>query len=339
MKSPDGRGGLVLNWHIDSNAAIRPLAELDSWKALQEQGPYSIHITAGPDDTLAGDHQGFDIEHNRLSQELVLHWVKLGNEIGSHGGWMHDYFAFHVENGNPVDIEPLLELNKHALEQVSGKPVVEYSAPSGTQPEWVTQWLEAHGFVAYYYTGNTGMGPTQGYRDGAREGQKIWSFPILHLDRAAAFEEMKMYGYSDELVEHWLESVAEFAADQRMIRLVYFHPPGILPYKQVVLNWLETTERLKTQGRFRWYTMTELAGFLNLRKQVDWKVSVEGRVTRIDAAHPQSLEHQAWWFPADKYSKPRIIHGSGTVKQEEDGWTVIAGRGTTLQISAESVTP
>lgn len=339
MKVPDGTGGLVLNWHIDSNAAIRPLAELDSWTALQAQGPYSIHITAGPDDTAPGDHQGFDIEHNHLSQELVLHWVKLGNEIGSHGGWMHDYFAFHADSSNPAEIEPLLELNKHALEQVSGKPVVEYSAPSGTQPEWVTQWLEAHGFVAYYYTGNTGMGPTQGYRDGVREGQNIWSFPILHLDRAAAFEEMKRNGYSDEEVQHWLESVAEFATEHRMVRVVYFHPPGILPYKQVVLNWLETTARLKAEGRFRWYTMTQLANFLNSRKQVQWKISEEGKSVNLEAAHPDNLEHQTWWFPTDKFSKPSIVHGAATVVRDDNGWKVIAGKGIKLQIRAELVEP
>lgn len=44
---PDGVGGLVLNWHIDSNAAIKPLQVMNTWSLLQ-QGPYSIHITAGP---------------------------------------------------------------------------------------------------------------------------------------------------------------------------------------------------------------------------------------------------------------------------------------------------
>jgi hypothetical protein len=54
MPVPDGVGGLVLNWHIDSNAAIKPLQEMSSWTLLQ-QGPYSIHITAGPDAGKAGD--------------------------------------------------------------------------------------------------------------------------------------------------------------------------------------------------------------------------------------------------------------------------------------------
>jgi hypothetical protein len=335
MPVPDGTGGLVLNWHIDSNAAILPLQELLSWTALQEQGPYSIHITAGPDARAFGDHLGFDAEHNPLSSELVRHYSQLGNQIGSHGGWIHDYYAAHADTGNPAEIEPLLQLNKDGLEHVSGRPVVEYSAPAGNQPPWVTRWLDAHGFVAYYLTGNSGMGPTQGYRDGVRESQNMWEFPILHLDRAAAFEEMKPDGYSDEQVEHWLEAVATFAADQQCVRLVYFHPPGILSYKQVVMNWLALTAQLRAEGRFRWYTMTELAGFLNSRKQVDWKLSQDRGLVTLDATHPQTLEHQTWFFPAARFAKPSVTRGSATIKNEAAGWAVIAGNITALEIQAE----
>lgn len=337
MPVPDGIGGLVLNWHIDSNVAIRPLQELLSWTALQEQGPYSIHITAGPDARAFKDHLGFDAEHNPQSAELVQHYSKLGNQIGSHGGWIHDYYATHADTGDPAEIEPLLQLNKDALERVSGTPVVEYSAPSGNQPPWVTQWLDAHGFVAYYFTGNTGMGPTQGYRNGVRESQNMWEFPILHLDRAAAFEEMKPEGYSDDQVEHWLEAVAQFAANQRCVRLVYFHPPGILAYKQVVMNWLAVTAQLRADGQFRWYTMTELANFLNSRKQVEWKLSEERGLITLDATHPQTLEHQTWLFPATRFAKPRVIRGSAMVQNETNGWRVVGGKVASLEIQAQVV--
>jgi Polysaccharide deacetylase len=334
MSVPDGTGGLVLNWHIDSNAAILPLKELLSWTPLLDQGPYSIHVTAGPDARAFGDHLGFDVDHNSLSSELVQHYSKLGNQIGSHGGWIHDYYASHADTAPPAEIEPLLELNKAALEKATGKPVVEYSAPAGNQPQWITQWLEAHGFVAYYLTGNSGMAPTQGYRNGVRESQTMWQFPILHLDRAAAFEEMKPDGYSDEEVEHWLESVASFAAEKRTVRLVYFHPPGILAYKQVVTNWLRLTARLRADGQFRWYTMTELASFLNSRKQVEWKISQEGRLMVLDATHPQSLEHFTWFMPGS-FGKPNVVNGSAMVKKVPGGWLVLAHGGTHLEVQAE----
>jgi len=336
MPVPDGIGGVVLNWHVDSNAAIKPLQKMNSWPIMQ-QGPYSIHITAGPDAMRFGDGEGFNAAHNPFSQQFIREHVARGDQIGSHGGWIHDYFAAHADKDDPKDLEQFLTLNNNALAQVSGKPVVEYSAPHGNQPKWVTSWLEAHGFVAYYFTGNTGMAPTQGYRDGVREGQNIWSFPILHLNKAAAFEEMATEGYSSPEIERWLEAVTEFAADHQSVRLVYFHPPGVIPYQEVVDKWMEQTARLQAEGRFRWYTMSDLARFLNSRKQVSWTTTDDsGRVT-ISATHPQNLAHTTWRIPASRFSEPVIVHGSARVVRGGDAWLVIAGEGKELQFETTLV--
>jgi hypothetical protein len=336
MPVPDGVGGLVLNWHIDSNAAIKPLQEMASWTLLQ-QGPYSIHITAGPDAGKAGDRKGFDVDHNPVSQDLIHKYEDLGYDIGSHGGWIHDYFSAHVETDNPKDLEQFLALNKDALERVTGKPVAEYSAPNGNQPPWVTHWLEAHGFVAYYFTGDTGMGPTQGYRDGEREGRNVWAFPILHLDKAAGFEEMSTEGYSDSEIERWLAAITDFTSDHRSVRLVYFHPPGILPYHDQVNRWVEQTGRLKAEGRFRWYTMTELANFLNSRKQVKWKVSENGGLITVEATHPQTLDHETWRISAGKFSQPKVVAGAAKVVRDNDAWMIIAGEGKDLRFEIEAL--
>jgi hypothetical protein len=333
---PDGVGGLVLNWHIDSNAAIKPLQEMNTWSLLQ-QGPYSIHITAGPDAMAIGDGRGFDVEHNRVSQELIRKYESLGYEVGSHGGWIHNYFASHVDKDDPKSLEQFLALNKNALEHATGKAVVEYSAPDGNQPVWVTQWLESHGFVAYYFTGDTGMGPTEGYRGGTREGHNIWAFPMLHLDRAAGFEEMTSEGYSDAEVGRWLGAITKFTADNQAARLIYFHPPGILPYQRIVEKWLRQTARMRASGTFRWYTMTELANFLNTRTQVEWKVSIRGKLMSIRATHPESLEHATWHLPSAKFAEPRIIQGSAKVIRDQDAWIVVAGQGAMLQFEAQDV--
>ena len=329
MSVPDGVGGLVLNWHVDSNAAIKPLKELNSWTLL-EQGPYSIDITAGPDDVLIGDKKGFDLEHNLTSQELTRKYATMGHQIGSHGGWAHDYFAAHVEQGDPRDLAQFLSLNRDALERVTGKPVQSYSAPDGAQPVWVTQWLEAHGFLAYYFTGNTGMGPTQGYREGVRAGQTIWAFPIAHLDRAAAFEEMAQLGYPSDEVTEWLEALTQFVVDHRTVRLVYFHPPGVLSYRDVIDRWMEQTARLRADGQFRWYTTTELAKFLNARKAIRWNISAESGAITVSATHPSTLAHAAWRFPAAKYAQPEVTGGSAQVVRDHDAWIVIAGEGEKL---------
>jgi len=332
---PDGIGGITLNWHIDSNAAIKPLQQMEDWRIL-EQGPYSVHITAGPDAMEFGDKRGFNVDNNPISQDVIRRYEKLGFSIGSHGGWIHDYFAFHVDNGDPKDLEEYLEWNKHSLERITGKPVVEYSAPDGNQPQWVTKWLEDHGFVAYYFTGDTGMAPTQGYRDGQREGQNIWAFPTLHLNQAAAFEEFMKDNYSQDEIEHWLEAVTTFTVNHRSVRLLYFHPPGILQYRPIIRQWMTLTRGLRSTGQFRWYTMTDLATFLNSRKQVDWKVSHRDGRVEIEAKHPTSLEHQTWFFPASRYTEPKIRGGTGTVTKKDDGWLVVAGSTKTLEFEAQT---
>jgi hypothetical protein len=333
MSVPDGVGGLVLNWHVDSNAAIKALQKMEMWNILN-QGPYSIDITAGPDTYAFGDHQGFDVLHNAVSQNLVREYVRLGNEIGSHGGWIHNYFGEHVDTDDPKDMEKFLELNKDALEQVAGKPVREYSAPVGNQPQWVTQWLEKHHFVGYYFTGDTGLGPTQGYRRGERVGQTIWAFPILHLDRAASFEEMSTEGYSRSTAKEWLEAATEFTVSQRQVRLIYFHPPGILPYEQVVRDWLKKTAHLRAEGSFRWYTMTEIGDFMNSRKQLRWRLTEHNQHATLEAVHPQNLSHQTWSLPVAKFSRPTVVQGSANILECDSGWLVIAGEGKYLKVEA-----
>ncbi len=336
MAVPDGVGGLVLNWHVDSNAAIEPLQEINSW-SLMRQGPYSIHVTAGPDAMQIGDREGYNIEHNPLSRRLIRGLSIQGHQIGSHGGWIHDYFAAHVDKDNPADLEKFLVWNKTALEKATGRPVVEYSAPDGNQPQWVTAWLQSHGFVGYYFTGNSGMAPTQGYRDGVREGRDIWAFPIVHLNQSAAFEEMASEGYSSLEIEHWLEAVAQFAVDHHTVRLVYFHPPGIMEYRNLVDKWMEQTGRLRTEGRFRWYTMTQLATFLNSRKQVVWSASQDEDRLTIKATHPVNLEHDTWRIPAASFSEPVVVQGSAQVIRDDDAWMVVAREGKELQFEIMKV--
>jgi hypothetical protein len=333
LSVPDGVGGLVLNWHVDSNAAISALQTMNTWTILQ-QGPYSIHITAGPDTYAFDDHKGFNVLHDPVSQDLVHEYVRLGEEIGSHGGWIHNYFAAHVETDPPKEMAKFLKLNKDALEQIGGKPVVEYSAPNGDQPEWVTHWLEAHGFVAYYFTGDAGMGPTQGYRGGRREGKNIWAFPITQLDRAASFEELSGEDVSFDVILQWLEALTGFVVDRHEVRLIYFHPPGILPYRDVVHSWLEKTAQLKTQGSFRWYTMAQVANFLNSRKKVWWKLTERDGIASLKATDSRTLAHQTWSLSADKFEKPVVIQGAATVSRDGEVWLIDAGDGTHLEVQA-----
>ena len=333
---PDGVGGIVLNWHVDSNASIKPMQEMESW-GLLSQGPYSVHVTAGPDMMTPGDHLGFDVDHNELSKDLLRGYLQRGYAIGSHGGWIHNYFASHVDTGDRARMEQYLSLNKDALERLTGTRVVEYSAPNGNQPEWVTRWLEEHGFIAYYFTGDSGMGPTQEYERGSYKRNNIWAFPILHLDRAAGFEELTSENHSPAEVERWLNSVALFVAHNHAARLLYFHPPGILPYRNVVEHWLQLTKSEADKHEFRWYTMTQLARFLNGQKQVRWRTTEHNGLLSVEAWHPRSLSHIAWELPTSRYGEPRVLGGDATVTRDDRNWIVSAQSGEKLTFESREL--
>ncbi len=333
---PDGIGGLVLDWHVDYAGAIQPLEEMSSW-AIMQQGPYSVDFTAGPDDNAIGDGQGLDVLHNAVVQELIRHYEQLGYEIGCHGGWAHNYFAAHLTDTDAAKMQQYLALNKEAIEKITGKPVREYSAPVGNHPQWVTEWLERHGVVAYYFTGDTGMGPTLGYRYGRRAGSTIWAFPILHLDRAATFEEMPKYGYSDEIIAQWLDDATDFVSSHRQVRLIYFHPPGIIRYHAVVDRWMEKTAQLKAAGTFRWYTMPQIADFLNVRQATRWTIRETGGSAALEAANPVTLDHQTWSLPKTAFGDPRVLSGRARVTSDDDAWFLIAGPGTQLIVQVRVV--
>jgi carotenoid cleavage dioxygenase-like enzyme len=80
-----------------------------------------------------------------------------------------------------------------------------------------------------------------------------------------------------------------------------------------------------------------MANFLNSRQKVRWKLAERDGLASLDAADSKTLAHQAWRFPVDKFSEPTIVRGSATVRKEGDGWLVVAGEGTQLDVQARTL--
>ena len=332
--APNGQGGLVFNWHIDSNAAIAPIQELGKLGVLS-QGPFSIHITAGPDARKVGDGLGLNLTQNPVMLEWVKRFKQRGDAIGDHGGWIHDYFGLNVTEENRAQMEKYLDMNNRAIESVIGTKVREYSAPVGTQPKWVTEWLESHGFVAYYFIGNTGMAPTRSYREGELFTPKIWSFPVVTLGNVASFEEFYETEVPEKRVADWLIQISDYSADNGTIRTFYSHPTGFHYYTKAIKAWFAHTQRLLDEHRFRWYTMSQIADFLNVREQTNWHISQQGNARIIEAENPVGLDHMTWKFPKSGYEKPVFVQGEGAVAGNAQYWLAIAGHGKVVRISSQ----
>jgi peptidoglycan/xylan/chitin deacetylase (PgdA/CDA1 family) len=322
---PDGVGGLIFNWHIDSKLHLQYLKSLISGHIF-DQGPFSIHFTAGPDVNEPGDGKGIDLEHNPEAQQLIAELIKRGHVIGSHGGWIHNYFGEHLNDNNEEEFAKYLQMNTDALQKVSGKPITEYSAPVGNQPRWVSRWLEQHGMVGYYFVGDAGMPPTQVYRDQARDGSSIWAFPIVHMGKYAALEEMGFDNIPAPVVRQWLLETANYAGTTDSAHLIYTHVVGSTRYMPAMQAFLKRTAELSAEHRFRWYSMTQLGDYMNERKAVTWNVlATNNHSVLLEAQAPRTLEHQTWVFPKGQYSEPQIRQGTGTVHEQDDKWMITAG--------------
>ena len=322
---PDGVGGLVFNWHIDASSSIPPLNRLLA-AGVFDQGPYSIHMTVGPDVDQFGDRQGLDLEHNPEAQRLLGEFVRRHHAIGSHGGWIHNWFGEHLGETEDAKFANYISMNMDVLQRAIGGPITEYSAPVGNQPQWVTRWLEHHGVLAYYFAGDTGMAPTEVYRDDTRDGHSSWAFPIVHLGKYASLEEMGFDELPPPRVEHWLTGLVDYVAQDRVARLLYTHPLGATRYIDALQAMLRQTRQLATEQRFRWYTMTGLATFLNARKAVTWRATMASPgVMQLEAQAPTTLQHQTWILSKAHYGEPRVESGCVQVHGDEHDWLVTAG--------------
>jgi hypothetical protein len=246
--------------------------------------------------------------------------------VGSHGGWDHNYFGFHLNDHNQSQFQKYLELNQDALGKVSGKRIIEYSAPLGNQPEWVTRWLRSHGFIAYYFTGDAGLGPTRVFREGQSDAGGIWAFPILHMGKEASLEEMGFDDVPVTDVREWLFAILNFTEREHTARLVYTHPLGAEHFFPALRAWLDNGDSLEKQGNFRWYTMTDVARFLNRREKVRWTLlRHKSETVTMRALDPDSLAHETWVFPDHLYSEARVTTGDATVRTQ-DGMLFITAK-------------
>lgn len=324
LSAPNGIGGLILNVHVDNGAAIKSLATMQTL-GIFDQGPYSIHFTAGPDVNQFGDGLGMDVSHNAFTQQWIRYLQSRGNEIGNHGGWIHNYFGTNVTENNRGSFEKFLAMNNDAIKKIIGHDVTEYSAPNGNHPQWVTDWLSDHNVLTYYTTSNLGMGPTRTFRNNKMTDEKIWSIPITPFGRIASFEEAMFARQNAGPMTEWLVSLANFVATNQTIRQIYCHPIGVPYFAESMQSLLATTKALAEQHHFQWRTMTDVARFMSARENTTWNLISDHGWLELRASHPISLKEMTWRVPESLCSDPRITTGKGTLVKDQHQWILTAG--------------
>ena len=123
--------------------------------------------------------------------------------------------------------------------------------------------------------------------------------------------------------------------NKRTNRMFYNHPPGARGHLPALNPLMTAADRLQAAGKFRWYTMTQLARFNERRIATNWSASSQFGFSTFTATHPSSLEDQTWLLPKARYATPFILSGRGSVQtQDANDWVITASSGTTLKFIA-----
>lgn len=334
---PNGIGGLVFNWHLDSNAALQPMQALKDLGVWNNK-PFSLDMTAGPDTIVTGDKLGFDLPNNPVAQQFLREFVAAGHEVGSHGGWIHDYYGNNANESNAAEFLPYLVLNRNAIEAVIQRPIREYSAPQGNNPLWALNWLTGNAVGSYYSLSHTGTAPTLSYRGGQLVAPSLWAVPVMPFGVAATFEEFSELGIPPSEMTQWYAELIDFAGTNNTSRMIYAHPPGAMLYPAVMTSMLGYAKQKQQSNSFRWYTMARLANFMTLRSQAVWTsaLSSTGRM-RVTASHPSNLSSLTWAFAKNRYARPVVISGKVVVLEQGSEWLVQANGGRTAVFEAAAI--
>ena len=299
VSSPGGVGGLVMDWHIDSQIEWEGIPSLISSGVLRSGLRQQFDVTAGPFRDRPGDGLGFDA--CGAGQEHLEALLPFG-EIGSHGGWSHNYFSNLLEDSKLTEaqLRDAIVRNEACLESVTGRQVRAYSAPNGVHPPALTRLLQDRGINAYYYTGDTGSAPNRTFLDGARVADDAWAFPVMPNGLYASVGEMVKAGLSPSEVEQWLMDTLDYIGEQRTVRLLYSHPYDLSDerFLAVYNDFLDTAESLQTRGLLRVEPMTYFADFMSRFVETDFSFIRDDGVLQVELSNPGGLRDVSFAVPS-----------------------------------------
>ena len=336
LPTPGNRGVFVLNWHNDDRLAIHYLQKLQA-EGIFDHGHQSLHFTAGPDVNQLKDGKGMDLANNAEALDMIKLLTSQGHTIGNHGGWIHNLFGIKANDRNANEFEPYLDLNNEAVKAANGdRQPIEYSAPMGNNPAWVYDWLDRHDNQAFYSTGDIGMAPTKQWMGQRRMGGG-WAFPVMTNGNTASAEEAYFNHTPQASFSAWLQQVARFVEEQRVMRLSYFHPVGAALYIQPVKDFVDRGQRCTEEKRCQFMSMTEAAAFLTRREQVRWQIQVDSDgLQTLTANHSTSLSNMVWKFPRSHYQAVHIEAGNAAVDSDARAFYVAVRDGRNLKLSLKT---
>ncbi len=326
MNVEQGRGGIVLNWHVDSDIEHISLPYLLAKGIFRKEIAASIHVTAGNFFLKPGDDTGFAAD--KRGRHLVLALKEYGR-IGSHGGWAHNWFSENVSNGTfkEKEIREYIAKNNESLEKIVGYKVIEYAAPNGAHPQpAATKALEALGIIAYYYVGDTGSVPNRVFANGQMVSDKVIAFPIMPLGKYGSIWEIKALGKTPEkVVEEWFSSTLDYVVKNKTVRLIYSHPYDYQNYPAVMDKFFDTVVRMQAEQEITVRPMSEYAKFFLRFLKTEYSFQDTPGQLQVKLVNSEGLDGITVAIPKKKYRQP-TVNGMMIKEDQNYYYLTIAGR-------------
>ena len=299
VASPQGTGEIIVNWHIDSNSEWAGIPHLARAGLLRRDIRYNFDVTAGPDRDKDGDREGFDACGAGAPYLAII--SRYGS-VGSHGGWLHNGFAWAVERHRmPEDrMQALIDKNDACLARMTGTQVRDYAAPDGAHPQpAMTRALENLNIHAYYYTGDTGDAAERALYNNALVSNTAWAFPIQPFGESASLAEMRIAGVSPQQVGAWLESIMDEAARDRTILLFYSHAYDMQnqAYDGPFNSFLDRLTREQREGIVRATVMPDASAFLSRLLTTQMTFTLDRNQVSVRLYNAQGLRDVAFALP------------------------------------------
>ena len=305
MNTEAGRGGVVIDWHVDSAVEHKTLPLMLKTGLIRKGIAASFDITAGDFLDNPGDGEGFDAcGKGRHLAEILKGY----GTIGSHGGWAHNWFAKNIEDGvfKEKEMREYIVKNNKCLETITGYRITEYAAPVGVHPQPVTtRILEDLGIIAYYYTGDTGSGPNRTFYQGKMVSDKVIAFPVMPFGKMASLYEMAVLDKkTDSQVREWLFDILSYSARNRTVRLFYSHPYNIENYPHAMKAFMDKVDNMQKDGEISIRPMSDFASFFLRFLKTTYDFSEAGSGLVVSLTNPEGLAGISVAVPKAHYSPP-----------------------------------
>ncbi len=334
VASPGGTAGLVLAVHVCSGAYFRDLDRILAWKLFSQEIPFSFFVTAGPDNDRPGDKRGVDVCNPKKGRRYVEALSRYGS-VGAHGGWHHNYWAYHYNELSAEEKKEYIDWNYQALQEVTGRPVTDYAAPGGRHDPEINDFLAAWGTKAVSAPLAFHSPPTRAWFNGRQE-KRFWLFGYTGTTYGTAFENMLAGGRKPEQIVADICKLIDALVEKREIRLLYFHPVSIARHPQMWRAIQSYILQQVEEGNLSVRTMSDFAGFLARHEKVRFSIRKNERGYLVAASCPDSLKEMTFALPLEQNT--RLKNAAGLKIKEKNGWTYVTilkdTRQVKLQLSA-----